>query len=412
MRAAILMCYFRGDSPGCGSGAGRTRSQTLYEAHKWKDLARELQNTRGMPLYRGAIGVTFDQDPRRAESILLSVIRSAPRSDEAYEAYEWLSHLYFYRGRYRSLISIMKRRWAEFPDKPERQQEQTALSGFADLPNQILKKSRPSTLAHEPESTFIPVSINGNAATYFFDTGAWVSCMSESEARRLGLSVKQTSGTLGTATGARVDFRTAVAQELVIGKTHFKDVSFAIFPDNQEPWSTLPAGRRGLLGIPILVGLRTLRWNREGSTEIGARSERADIQRSNLAFDNDHLVVTATVQRKAVRATLDTGAETTDLYEPFADEFADLIKEQGKKDFTEVRGVGHAESFDSVTIPQLTIQIFGSDTRLGPAHVLLKSIGAKCCVGNFGMDLLRQGAGFRIDFRAMTLQLEPAANTR
>ena len=55
--------------------------------------------------------------------------------------------------------------------------------------------------------------------------------------------------------------------------------------------------------------------------------------------------------------------------------------------------------------------IFG----IGPAEVLLRPatvtlqrigvIGGECCVGNAGQDLLKQAAGFTIDFSAMTLRL-------
>jgi hypothetical protein len=38
--------------------------------------------------------------------------------------------------------------------------------------------------------------------------------------------------------------------------------------------------------------------------------------------------------------------------------------------------------------------------------VFLKDIGAKNCIGNFGVDLLMQAHAFRIDFTAMRLDLE------
>jgi hypothetical protein len=58
-------------------------------------------------------------------------------------------------------------------------------------------------------------------------------------------------------------------------------------------------------------------------------------------------------------------------------------------------------------LPELKFQLGGLDVGLSPAHVLLMQIGAKCCVGNFGMDLLKQGSAFTIDFGAMRLDLEP-----
>jgi predicted aspartyl protease len=409
MRAGILICCLLTSVAAAICQAQVTSDfKSLYEAHKWNELNDRLQNTNEAPLYRGAIDVTFNQDPRGSESLLLSVITSAPHSSEAYEAYEWLSHLYFYRGQYRSFVSIMERRWAAFPQKKERVQEQRVIAGFRGLPNQILETSGPSKLLHERGSIFIPLWIDGNSATYFFDTGAWISCMSESEAKRLGLRIRKSSGSLGQSAGSRVGFRTAVAQHVTVGNTHFKDVSFAVFRDDQEPWSALPAGRRGLIGMSILVGLQSLRWEEAGVIELAEPLRPFNIRKSNLTFDNDHLVVAATVQNERISATVDTGAISTDLYKPFADKFETLLKQYGKKDSTEVRGVGYAGTFDSVTLPQLKIRVGGADTILSPAHVLLKSIGANCCVGNFGMDLFRQAPAMKIDFSAMTLQLVSA----
>jgi hypothetical protein len=67
---------------------------------------------------------------------------------------------------------------------------------------------------------------------------------------------------------------------------------------------------------------------------------------------------------------------------------------------------------NSITVPKLTFQVGDVPTVLRPAHVLLKQIGAKCCIGNFGMDLLKQGSAFKIDFGAMTLELEAVSSAK
>jgi hypothetical protein len=73
-----------------------------------------------------------------------------------------------------------------------------------------------------------------------------------------------------------------------------------------------------------------------------------------------------------------------------------------------VHGVGHAEKFNSVVLPKVGIRIRNFEAILSPAHVIMKSIGADCCVGNFGLDLFKQAAALKIDFGAMTLELVPA----
>jgi predicted aspartyl protease len=401
MRLAALLCVLLWISRAI-AGADL---QSLYNARKWAELHNALQSQKGPALYRGALAAAWNED-RQAERILKSVIASEPDSEEAYDAYEWLAHIYFRTGRYHQFVANLEARWAAFPQKTELKNEQTAAASFRGLPDQTVGKRQSSVLRHDAGEIFIPISINNRPATYFFDTGAWVNCMSESEAKRLGLTVHDAAGTLGTGTGVRVGFRTAVAPEVVVGNIRFGNVSFAVFRDDQEPWSELADGRRGLIGIPIILGLRALRWSHDGTVAVGLKPAPLEPRTANLFFDDDHLVVEAALNKQRILATLDTGALTTDLYEAFAKQFASLLTAHGKADRTEVRGVGHAENFDSITLPELTFRLGNLDAVLRPAHVLLKQIGAKCCVGNFGMDLLKQAQSFKLDFGAMRLDLE------
>jgi predicted aspartyl protease len=379
---------------------------SLYARRRWTELYGAVQHRKDQIFFRGVVAAVFGQDQRGA-SLLRSVILSSPHSEQAYEAYEWLTHIYFRNGRYRSLMANMEARWAAFPNKPERKNEQAALAGFRSLPDQTADKPRDSTLRHDPKQIFIPLTIDNTPATYFFDTGAWVNGLSVSEAKRLGLVVQESQGSLGTATGQRVALRTAVAREVVIGGMHFRNVSFAVFNDEEEPWSDLAPGRRGLIGMPIILGFRTLRWSEDGTVRIGSKGGGRDPLQANLFFDDDHLLTSARLGDAEVRATLDTGAETTDLYLPFANRFPALT-EAGAKNSMDIRGVGNKQTFDSITVPEVRFELGKAGVVLKPAHVFLKDIGAKNCIGNFGIDLLMQSRAFRIDFGAMRLDLEPA----
>jgi hypothetical protein len=199
----------------------------------------------------------------------------------------------------------------------------------------------------------------------------------------------------------------AVAKEVRIGGMVFRNVSFGVLPDSKEPFSQLPPGRRGIIGIPLIVGMRTLHWIRNGNLEIGQASKAFDLAGSNLYFDDDHLVVTSAFQSQKVLGTLDTGAETTDLLSGFARQFAGFLAAGGTKATREIRGIGGAENYDAVTVPEISLRIGNVETHLRPAQVITNEAGAKCCAGNLGMDLLKQGRAFRIDFGSMRLDLEP-----
>ena len=388
----------------CGASTGSTSLDSLYAGRRWTELYKAVQSRKDQVFFRGVVAAVFGEDST-AERLLRSVIVSSPHSEQAYESYEWLTHIYFRNGRYRTLMANMEARWAAFPNKPELKQEQTALAGFRGLPDQTASKAKYAELHHDPNQIFIPLRIENTPATYFFDTGAWMNCMSASEAKRLGLTIRDIQGTTGTATGQRVGFRTAVAREVTIGAMRFSNVSFAVFDDNEEPWPSLAPGRRGAIGIPLILAFRTLRWSEDGTVEIGSKGKKPDPIRANLFFDDDHLLTSARLNGTDIRATLDTGAETTDLYLPFATRFPALVQ-AGAKMSMDIRGVGNKQTFDSIAVPEVRFELGRENVVLKPAHVFLKDLGAKNCIGNFGIDLLMQAHVFRIDFGAMRLDLE------
>jgi predicted aspartyl protease len=383
------------------------RLKALYEAHQWAELHDLLEGEEGPALYRGAVANAFNDVPD-AERLLRSVLLANPGSPDADDAHELLSQIYLRTGRYRQLIEHIDARLLAFPNNTRAQGLRDEVAAFSGLPNQSGGRPRPASLRHDG-SIFIPLSINGVPARYFFDTGAWVSCMTESEASRIGLRIRDTAGQLGTSTTAKTAFRTAVAPEVKIGNLHLTNVSFAVFPDTQEPWSAIALGERGIIGMPILLALRTLRWTKDGRVELSGASAPRRSRQSNLLFEGNHLIVTAGFEGATIRATLDTGAETTDIYGAFARQFPRAIPRQALKDSTEVRGIGHAESYDSVSVPELTFRLGGVDTALRPAHVILREMGPACCVANVGLDLLKQSHAFTIDFAAMRLTLEPGS---
>src|SRR4029453_10482978 len=99
---------------------------SLHDAHRWLELRDALQKVKGPALYRGVVAAALI-DRSEAEKILRRVVKSAPRSEQAYQAYEALSHLYIQTGQYRKLSSVMEERLAAFPEKKELKQERIAL---------------------------------------------------------------------------------------------------------------------------------------------------------------------------------------------------------------------------------------------------------------------------------------------
>jgi predicted aspartyl protease len=391
----------------CGFTAAQSvpDTQALDDGRQWLD-SRRLPAPTAPALLRAAAANARNQTAI-GERLLLSIVQSEPASDSARRAHELLSRIYIRSGQYRRLITNLDQ-WAHaFPDDPRLVGEKADLEQFRGLPDQINGRRRRSTLRHGPGNDFAsPVLINGQRATYLLDTGAWLSVMTIAEAKRLGLTIREGTGIIGDSSGKGVKISTAVAKTLSLGSMIFHDVSFAILPD-VEPWKSMPTGRGGIIGVPILLHLGCIRWLKGGMWEIGCDgSSRSDA--TNMVFSGNHLLLASTVANRQSFLTLDTGAETTDLNANFAREFAREIQDVGTKSTTRVEGIGGSADIASVTVPKLDFLIGRKSATLRAAQITLQenpAMGGRCCIGNIGLDLLLQTGRVTIDFSRMTLSL-------
>lgn len=373
----------------------------LFQAHQWFEL-RSAVTDRSPALMRAAVATAFN-DPEAAERLLRGVIKAAPTSKAADEAYAMLSQIYLRSGQYARWLTSRRQWLAAIPDSARVRADEDAEKMFGGRPDQDNGQRRHATLRPiEGDSGYftIPASVDGKADDYVFDTGAWHSVVTEKRAARLGLQIDATRRQLTGSSGQSADFRTAIAKEVVIGGMRFRNVSFAVI---KVPWPMNDLDL-GVVGMPILLALGSMRWSPDGAVEIGppAPRERTD---ANLVFDRDRLLLRTRVLGRDVLTTLDTGANTTDLNANFADTFPQAVQ-GAKKGTSAITGVGGTKTFDSLEIPEVTFGIGRSDVLLRPATVTLQRIadmGGECCIGNAGEDLLKQG--FTIDLSRMTLSL-------
>jgi len=378
-----------------------TDLQELYRAHRWFEL-REALTPASPSLLRAAVANAFN-DRQTAERLLLDIVKTRPRPEFANDAFDMLCQLYARTGQYAHFLTTYREWSSAFPNSPGVLREKENEEKFSGRPNQKNSPRTRAILRHEDEDFSIPVSVNGKGGEYLFDTGAWQSVVTEPEARRLGLTVREGSHFITDPSGTQVAYRTAVAKEVRIGAMQFNDVSFAVYA--APSWA--PDAEFGIIGMPILIRAGTIKWSKDGSVELGGTLPRASTP--NLVFHENRLLLRADFQGRSGLAILDTGATTTDFNANFASLFADLLERSGKKGTQEITGIGGTQVFESVTLPEFTLTIGPKAVALRPAVVTVQRntlIGGSCCLANVGRDVLKQAQSVSIDFAAMTLQLQ------
>jgi predicted aspartyl protease len=367
----------------------------LYKTRQWFELRAAL-NPAAPAFIRGVVASRFN-DINSAERLLRGAIAAAPRSDAAKDSHNLVTQMYLRTGQYARMRREIAAWSTALGDSAELREATKDAEFFRDLPDQVTGPRRRARLQHDPGEITLPVRIAGKRADYLFDTGAWISLITRHEAVRLGLSVRQ--GDRPLSDGVLVAaVQTVVVPELTVGGTRFQNVSFAV---------TDAPGEFGILGIPVLLGLGRIDWSRVSTVEVGGMASAAESQLPNLVFDGNHLLLRMKVFGKDALTLFDTGAQTTDLTANFAAAFPEVIA-AGEKSTRAITGIGGTLTATSVRLPSIAFAIGDHLTTLRPAEIVLENfpgLGADCCVGNAGSDLVKQGAGFVIDLTQMTLSL-------
>jgi hypothetical protein len=406
MRILVACLVLLTLTPTClAAGDDSPDLKSIYANRRWFELRDSVAKGAAPVFYQGAVACSFN-DLRRCEKKLGAVIKSHPQSDDAIEAHRLLASAYLRQGKYREALLQVNAVLALRPGDADAKDAHPLLTSLGEFPDQEV--ARTGVTAVELQDGGLSFAINGVQATYWFDTGASVSILSESEAERVGLAVRALSAKIGVSTGAQIDFRVAVADELSIGSIRLKHVAFLVFPDDQPPFNESPPGSRGLIGIPVLLGLQRFVWGADKKFEIGQKSLSRQVPHADLCFDGTIPVAQIEFENHSLTFVLDTGATSSDLFPPFAAAFPELIRAAERTDSYKLAGVGSVKYVDAATLSSVHFSIGGFPVVLSPAGVLLKPTteASKFLAGNLGIDLLQQAHKTTFDFKAMTLTLQ------
>lgn len=397
----VLFCFILGTTE-----TNKKELDALYQAHKWFQLRAAALKPNSPLFYKAAVESVFNKTSL-AESDLKKVISSGPGSDEAYRARDLLTSLYLRAGRYRAAFDqnteIVKNR----PNQGDNSEIHTLLQVLSSSPDQSIIKRRASTVRARVinGNLLIPVQVESKHAEYIIDSAASFSTISESEARRLNLAVHSSGTMAGTVTGDRLGVKIAVAKRLSIGNIVIANPAFLVVPDEQPPFADLPAGDKGIIGLPVLLALQAIRWNQKTKNIDVAFSQDQVLQKANLCFEDLGLATQATVEGHSIGLVFDTGATSSQLWPLFARQFGDIVK-GGTSDSVLMRGMAGSQRLPVRVIPELSISLGHKEIVLPQAVVFLQE-GADLSQwyeGDLGMDVLAIH-GFSIDFRTMSLRL-------
>ncbi len=396
-------------------GADLSRLRELEEKNRFFELRRELERAapdgNDVLYYRAVTAGRFGRE-KTAIIQLRAFLAAKPTPEIARKAHEEMAAALVRIGLYGEAA----REWSEALLLTPQTDNQRADNENSRVLYDSLRGVAPQTIEFGPDvpmdaqhnrvgSWDVPVEVNGQKGEGIFDTGANISTLSESEAARLGLAVRETRAYVGGSTEKKNPLRLAVAADLHFGPAHLRNVVFLVIADQALYVGPLKYQIRGILGLPVLRALRKVGISGQGRITID-RSPADASGNPNLFFDELTPIVEVQHGNRQLQMFLDTGANKSDLYPSFRVAMGEqeLAKLKNKKQNT--AGAGGAIKLRTQIIPSLRIEILGRPVDIPNAGLRTSQPAGTPGLrdGVIGMDAL--SGGFTIDFQTMQLQLE------
>src|SRR5262249_52355349 len=264
----------------CSAQKDDGQLKSLYDNHRWFELRDAFRKGSTSAFYKGAVACAFN-DVRRCEKRFRNVFDSTSKSDQAIEAHRMLASAYLTHGEYKKALAQVDAILAIRNTDEDALGGRAVLAALTDTSDQLITGKRTTV---QLEDGGLPFSINGVHAAYWFDTGAELSALSESEAKRFGLPEPQGSVQVGDVTGTQVNTRITVADEMIVGSIRLRHVAFLVLPDDQPPFNRENPGSRGLIGLPVLLAFSRFVWKADGTFVIGPESSHKKVPHADLCF--------------------------------------------------------------------------------------------------------------------------------
>ncbi len=380
------------------SGPGEL--DNLYQTNEWFRFRDAVASPDTPAFYRGLAAAAFYDLPAALE-ILGPIAKSAPEPLQQFEAAMVVQRLYMMEGRRREAETGIPRSmpWIASSARQALEHFRRELALFGHFPDQAVATRQYSRVPYASDGgrdIIISASVNGRQAEFYLDTGSTECFISEKEARRLGLQIEPAELTVegygahqkGTTTGV------ALAAELSVGEFRLRNVAFLVGKDDDDP---------AILGLPVLLAFRTIRWNADFTLEIGFGPQPRDVRAANLCFADGQLVTQVGFGKEKISMLLDTGADQTVLFPRFSAQFASFLKAWGKvQPYTITEG---EEDPAATMLDEVRLRVGGAEREVRRVPALARNgtdTGA-WSYGNLGLDYLVGARSVTLDFQAMRL---------
>lgn len=279
-------------------------------------------------------------------------------------------------------------------------QKPQTIDGFSNV-SVVTKKDRAGL-------TTTAVSANNTEIDFVFDTGAGISCITESLAKKLGFIILPDNNIkVMSFTGVENKVLMGIAPVLTMGNIKIHNAVFLVYPDDAFTFANGAYVIHGIIGFPIIKELGTVTIEENSLTF--SKKKRIENTGKNLFTDQLRSIVMLTYNGKKLPFNLDSGAKESLFTKSFYELFQSYLDTNGTIVSEKTAGAGGQEIVSEL------LEIQNQTIRLGKMPITLKKLQVdksnygvygKVNYGNIGQDVIGQYKKVTISFDDNYLRLE------
>lgn len=269
----------------------------------------------------------------------------------------------------------------------------------------VPKDTRINTKRDMARLMTIPVTFGAYQNAYIFDTGANISVITESNAKKAQLQMVGDTFQVDAITGIKIKARTGVSPEFKIGDLVVRNAVFLVMPDSALSFAGGKYNIQGIIGFPVIASMKEVRINKAGYMDIPAKSTVMPVH--NFGLDGLTPVVNLDYKGTMLPFTFDTGAQVTQLNKSFYGRYKSDIEGQGVAADVKMGGAGGANSLKGYKLPTVSFKLYDKTIDLTNIHVKTAAAVSKDndYFGNLGQDAFSKFDELLINFEHMYVML-------
>jgi hypothetical protein len=179
------------------------------------------------------------------------------------------------------------------------------------------------------------------AGEFVFDTGANLSSISDSYAKKMALTVYGADIRVGSATNISIQTKLAVADSLYVGDILFENVVFLVIPDEQMSFPQVNYYIRGIIGFPVIYQMGEIHMQQNGTVFMPKQPQDKPLR--NMYIETLYPVVQLQSGADTLLFMMDTGARASDLTAQYYNNHKDVVEKDGTLHYENRGGAGGVE---------------------------------------------------------------------